>query len=115
MARGSGPRKNARFFCEKCGAEVRAGAPVCPSCGSRFSAVRCPKCGYEGGASEFRAGCPVCGYGVGLPERGETPSESRRSMRPGVRRGIPVLFSRIVVAALTLLIVALAAILLLSK
>ena len=115
MARGGVPGRNARFFCEQCGAEVRAGAQTCPSCGSRFTAVRCPRCGYEGAAPEFRDGCPVCGYAAGLPQGGRTPPGSLQSRKPGRRKGIPVLFSRLAIAVLTLVIVVLVAVLLLSK
>ena len=51
-----------KFFCENCGAEVKHNAKVCPYCGRFFSAVRCPRCGFTGDASMFRAGCPNCGY-----------------------------------------------------
>jgi predicted nucleic acid-binding Zn-ribbon protein len=27
-----------------------------------FTAVRCPRCGFEGGDEDFRAGCPACGH-----------------------------------------------------
>jgi uncharacterized membrane protein YvbJ len=109
MAREGRIRGNARFFCEECGAEVRPGAPVCPSCGSRFTAIRCPKCGYEGRGPEFKTGCPVCGYGMGLPEtQVKTPAAA-----PVRRKGIPVIFSRLAVAVLSLLVIILLAVLLL--
>ena len=66
----------ARFFCESCGAEVRHSERTCPACGRTFTAVRCPRCGFEGGAKQFARGCPECGYlnvvppaggGAGLP------------------------------------------------
>jgi len=110
----AGKAGHARFFCEQCGAEVRAGAAACPSCGSRFSAVRCPKCGYEGTGPEFRDGCPVCGYGMGAEGRPSAPAAPPgRRARP--HRGMPRAFSRLAVAILALLIVVLAAVLLLSK
>jgi uncharacterized membrane protein YvbJ len=64
-----------RYFCENCGSEVDRGASSCPTCGSRFTAVRCPKCGYEGREGEFRSGCPVCGYMVpqASPRAGSAP------------------------------------------
>jgi len=109
MARQLKPRGNARFFCEQCGSEVRPGAAACPSCGSVFTAVRCPECGYEGRAPEFKSGCPVCGYatveapgseaGRGAPRR--TPAAAPR------RRGMPVVFSRIALIALSALVVGL--------
>lgn len=52
----------ARFFCESCGAEVRHSEKICPSCGKTFTAVRCPRCGFEGMSREFARGCPGCGY-----------------------------------------------------
>ncbi|MFP3960108.1 MAG: double zinc ribbon domain-containing protein, partial [Spirochaetaceae bacterium] len=57
--------KRTRFFCENCGAEVRADARVCPKCGRFFQAVRCPNCGYTGEGREFLYGCPSCGYSGG--------------------------------------------------
>lgn len=112
MARQSRPRGNARFFCEQCGAEVRAGAPSCPSCGSLFTAVRCPECGYEGRAPEFKSGCPVCGYAaLGGPQapgaRGPTAPTQKK------RRGMPLVFSRIAVLALSLALVGLVLVLIL--
>jgi predicted RNA-binding Zn-ribbon protein involved in translation (DUF1610 family) len=50
------------FYCESCGAEVKADVDSCPSCGRSFIAVRCPQCGHEGTSREFRDGCPGCGY-----------------------------------------------------
>jgi hypothetical protein len=57
----------ARFFCESCGAEVSHSEKVCPSCGRTFTAVKCPQCGFEGGAKQFARGCPQCGYLNVLP------------------------------------------------
>jgi predicted RNA-binding Zn-ribbon protein involved in translation (DUF1610 family) len=54
--------KRSRFYCENCGAEVKANAKVCPTCGRFFSAVRCPVCGFTGESSLFLQGCPSCGY-----------------------------------------------------
>ncbi|WP_020611563.1 double zinc ribbon domain-containing protein [Sediminispirochaeta bajacaliforniensis] len=54
--------KKAKFYCESCGAEVDAGSSRCPSCGSRFYGVQCPRCGYAGPSSLFVKGCPSCGY-----------------------------------------------------
>jgi len=71
----------ARFFCEKCGAEVSEGARSCPSCGSLFGAVRCPECGYQGKPSEFISGCPVCGYSAPLSGqvRSQPPRDAPRA------------------------------------
>lgn len=56
--------KQAKFFCESCGKEVKQNAKVCTYCGKFFSSVRCPKCGKTGSTSEFENGCPSCGYAV---------------------------------------------------
>jgi hypothetical protein len=56
--------KRPHFFCERCGAEVRKDARVCPRCGRFFSSVKCPKCEYVGEADDFSLGCPVCGYAL---------------------------------------------------
>lgn len=56
--------KQAKFFCESCGKEVKQNAKVCSYCGKFFSSVRCPKCGNTGNTSEFESGCPKCGYAV---------------------------------------------------
>jgi hypothetical protein len=50
------------FFCEACGTEVTGRADTCPSCGRPFLGIRCPKCGREGSAGDFRNGCPDCGF-----------------------------------------------------
>jgi len=91
---------------------VRAGAPSCPSCGSTFTAVRCPECGHEGRAPEFRSGCPVCGYAA-LPPK-DPPVDRPAPVAPSkTRRGMPVLFSRIALLVLGALVVALVVILIL--
>ncbi len=54
--------KKPKYYCERCGAEVRKDARVCPRCGRFFSSVKCPRCGYVGASDDFAAGCPVCGY-----------------------------------------------------
>jgi hypothetical protein len=99
----------ARYFCEHCGTEVRAGAAVCPSCGSVFTAVRCPECGYEGRAPEFHAGCPVCGYRNRTAE--DAPAPPSRAAR-----GLPAMsarFYRITIMVLGALIIGLVVLLLL--
>jgi len=82
---------------------------VCPSCGSVFTAVRCPECGYEGRAPEFNAGCPVCGYRT--REKASVPSGGGRPARQA--RALPAVFYRISIAVLAALIIALVTILLL--
>ena len=65
-------QKNAKYFCENCGAEVASKARFCPHCGKFFSAVRCPNCGHTGSVSEFKKGCPVCHFAISDSEmRGE--------------------------------------------
>lgn len=54
--------KNAKFFCENCGAEVPQNAKMCRHCGRFFSSVRCPQCSATGTPDKFSNGCPVCGY-----------------------------------------------------
>ena len=88
-----------RYFCENCGSEVDRGAASCPSCGSRFTAVRCPKCGYEGREGEFKSGCPVCGYMVPQSTpRQAVPAPARAKRKASV---LPRWFYT--VAAITLL------------
>ena len=56
-------KKQAKFFCENCGAEVAQNARFCGKCGRFFSSVRCPVCGKTGSSNMFANGCPSCGYG----------------------------------------------------
>ncbi|MDR2900921.1 MAG: zinc ribbon domain-containing protein [Treponema sp.] len=65
MKKGKG---NPHFYCEHCGAEVRRNAESCPSCGRRFSSVRCPKCDFTSDESSFSNGCPNCGYSAHFDE-----------------------------------------------
>ena len=37
--------RQAKFFCESCGAEVPHNSKVCINCGKFFASVRCPNCG----------------------------------------------------------------------
>jgi hypothetical protein len=104
----------ARFFCESCGAEVRHSERVCPSCGKTFTAVRCPRCGFEGGAKQFARGCPGCGYlNVIPPFVEETGRGSSDAPRPKVRGfSLPVLklparFYRIALVLLAILLLGL--------
>lgn len=57
-------KKEAKFFCESCGNEVKRNAKFCSKCGKIFASVRCPKCGKVGNTEQFKAGCPRCGYAV---------------------------------------------------
>ncbi len=77
-----------------------------------FTAVRCPECGYEGRAPEFKSGCPVCGYAaLGTAQapggRGSTAPARKK------RRGMPLIFSRIALLALSLALVGLVLVLIL--
>ncbi len=66
--------KSARFFCESCGRSVPFNANMCPHCGKKFDAVKCPVCKYTGMPGEFLQGCPKCGYLAS--EDGSVPSGS---------------------------------------
>jgi uncharacterized membrane protein YvbJ len=57
-------KKQPRFFCDKCGAEVPINLKKCPDCGSFFASVLCPCCGHSGAEDEFKYGCPACGYSM---------------------------------------------------
>ncbi|MDR2784149.1 MAG: zinc ribbon domain-containing protein [Treponema sp.] len=69
------PKKQIRFFCDKCGFEVPQDAKACPDCGRSFSSVKCPMCGFTGQADSFEGGCPVCGYSA------EKPAEKNGSVQ----------------------------------
>jgi hypothetical protein len=111
----------ARFFCESCGAEVRHSERTCPSCGKTFTAVRCPRCGFEGGAKQFARGCPGCGYLNVVPPAGEEtgtpPAERPGRTRPRVlafslpRLQLSARFYRIALLLLIGLLIALVAVL----
>gem|GEM_PF-1745104 len=89
-------RVKARYYCGNCSRDVSSNASVCPYCGSSFTAVRCPKCSYEGKPPEFKDGCPVCGYLMSQEVRVAATPVPRRNQRTMSRR-----FYRI--AGLTLL------------
>ncbi len=61
-------KKQAKFYCENCGAEVAQNARFCNKCGRFFSKVRCPACGKTGSSNAFVNGCPSCGY-AGKPSK----------------------------------------------
>jgi hypothetical protein len=74
-----------RFFCDQCGTEVPRNTERCPSCGRYFTAVQCPRCGFQGRDSDFLGGCPTCGY-MRKPREPE-PSGGAGKRPPGrVRR-----------------------------
>ena len=109
----------ARFFCESCGTEVAHSAKTCPSCGKTFTAIRCPRCGFEGGARQFASGCPACGYLNVLPPPGEGTGQTAtpRAERPRVRAfslprfRLSARFYRVALLLLVALLVVLAALL----
>jgi len=88
---------------------VHAGASTCPSCGSVFTAVRCPECGYEGRAPEFRSGCPVCGYRTKSAGSVPAPAGSKPA-----KPGLPPVFYRAAIIVLGVLILGLVALLVLQ-
>ena len=57
-------QKEAKFFCQCCGAEVPRKSKFCPKCGKFFASVLCPNCGHTGRTEDFINGCPECGYAV---------------------------------------------------
>ncbi len=109
----------ARFFCESCGAEVSHSEKVCPSCGKTFTAVKCPQCGFEGGARQFARGCPKCGYLNVLPPNGSGAGARGGGTRSGPpvrarslpRLRLPARFYRIAVVVLLVLLLAMIALL----
>ncbi|MCX7030455.1 MAG: hypothetical protein NTU62_10095 [Spirochaetes bacterium] len=111
----------ARFFCESCGAEVRHSERTCPSCGKTFTAVRCPRCGFEGASKQFARGCPECGYLNVIPPAGEgvgtRPADAPRKTRPRVRAfsmprfNLPTGFYRVALLVLVGLLLGLVAVL----
>jgi len=122
MTRKTGRRTavKARYFCESCGAEVRPSEKTCPSCGKTFTAVKCPRCGFEGASRQFARGCPECGYLNVIPPvdalpdappkvapRGPT-SRARTFWLP--RLGFSRRFYRIAILVLVLLLLALVAV-----
>jgi len=99
----------ARYFCENCGKEVSPGASTCPWCGRAFTAVRCPECGFEGKAADFRTGCPVCGFNQPVPAASSAPAP-----RPPRKSVLSARFYRIAGVVLLGLIAALLCLLLLQ-
>jgi predicted RNA-binding Zn-ribbon protein involved in translation (DUF1610 family) len=71
-------KKQPRFFCEHCGAEVRQNDKVCSMCGRFFSSVKCPACGYSGDSTVFRDGCPVCGYAFTPESKGHANPKQKK-------------------------------------
>ena len=96
-----------RFYCADCGEPVPEKARKCTHCGSIFTAVRCPKCSFEGKGELFESGCPACGY---LVAGGGEVSASPRAQAAGHQstRGISPWFARIVgivlLAVITMLV-----------
>ncbi|MGO9307760.1 MAG: double zinc ribbon domain-containing protein [Spirochaetia bacterium] len=101
------PRVSARYYCESCGTEVSGRASSCPTCGSVFTAVRCPECGHEGRASEFRSGCPVCGYRTKSMEAlraGPAAGRARLHLPPVFYRAAVVVLGALILGLLLLLV-----------
>ncbi len=73
-----------RYYCGNCSREVSANALVCPHCRSSFTAVRCPRCGFEDKPAMFADGCPSCGYmmsrEVRVPVMPAPPKRASRGM-----------------------------------
>ena len=78
--------KSARFFCESCGRAVPFNADMCPHCGKKFDAVKCPVCKYTGMAGEFIKGCPACGYLASDDSEQTSLQFSRGGMREAAKR-----------------------------
>jgi len=70
-----------KFFCEFCGSQVRAADRICPHCGSFFSQVRCPACGFQGQNKLFIKGCPVCGFATATNQSKAPEQTSRKPER----------------------------------
>lgn len=103
----------AKYFCGNCQREVSARAASCPYCGSSFTAVRCPRCGFEGKAAEFIDGCPSCGFMMQDNVRATAspaPSAAKTRKAPS---GMSRLFYRVAGLVLLALLVVLVALLLL--
>lgn len=71
----------ATFTCDYCRAPVDLHADRCPSCGKAFEAVRCPRCGFQGGPKAFGNGCPKCRY---LASPSPSPPPWRSSFGPAM-------------------------------
>jgi DNA-directed RNA polymerase subunit RPC12/RpoP len=77
-------RVKAVYYCGNCSRAVNAEAAVCPHCGSIFTSVRCPRCGFEGRAAAFRDGCPSCGYLMSREERSRSVSGAVKRTKAGM-------------------------------
>jgi DNA-directed RNA polymerase subunit RPC12/RpoP len=103
----------AKYFCGNCQREVNARAASCPYCGSSFTAVRCPRCGFEGKAVEFIDGFPSCGFmmqdDVSVPASPAASAVKPRKAASGMSR----LFYRVAGLVLIVLLAVLVVLLLL--
>jgi hypothetical protein len=70
-----------RFFCDLCGTEVPRNTIRCPNCGRYFTAIQCPRCGFQGEEKDFVTGCPSCGY-----MKATTATGRNVGRRDGVKR-----------------------------
>jgi uncharacterized membrane protein YvbJ len=76
-------KKEPRFFCDKCGAEVPISVKKCPDCGAFFASILCPVCGFSGGDDQFKYGCPACGYSLSSENSsGRRPPRTRVRIKP---------------------------------
>lgn len=80
--------KNAKFFCENCGAEVPQNAKMCRHCGRFFSSVRCPQCSATGTPDKFSNGCPVCGYAFNKDSKQTSSKKIKQEKTSGKNRKI---------------------------
>jgi len=87
----------ATFTCDFCQTPVDLFADQCPSCGKRFDAVRCPRCGHQGAPAAFRDGCPKCGYL-------SSPREPRRTVRSPAKGSSSVFVPLMAVTAVLLVL-----------
>ncbi|MDR0540395.1 MAG: zinc-ribbon domain-containing protein [Spirochaetaceae bacterium] len=85
-------KKQPRFFCDNCGAEVPKTANSCPRCGRFFASIRCPKCGFSGGNdTAFSNGCPRCGYSS-FKKPPARAAANKASKAGTALRNLPLLF-----------------------
>lgn len=81
-----------RYFCDLCGTEVPRNTVRCPNCGRYFTAIQCPRCGFQGEEKDFAEGCPSCGYmkisRASVGKRKARKSKPSRPRRAGARGSV---------------------------